>query len=129
MLFSPDAIRRVIKSQSSSTDLASASSTNQRPSQPAISHLSSSAALLLASSSSYQRPSPPPTSILVNDVIVEEQKQPTSFLLLPITQETSNVQVAKPLLFLGGILRQSAIGNRQKSSLSPKVERKVQWHI
>jgi hypothetical protein len=68
MFFSPEAIRRALNSQSSSTDLASASSSNQRPSPPAISHLSSSADLLSASSSSNQRPSPPPASILVNNL-------------------------------------------------------------
>jgi hypothetical protein len=71
MFFSPEAIRRALNSQSSSTDLASASSSNQRPSPLAISHLSSSADLLSASSSSNQRPSPPPASILVNNLHVD----------------------------------------------------------
>jgi hypothetical protein len=50
---------------------------------------------LLASSSSNQRPSPPLASILVNNLPVEEQKQPASFVFLPITQVTSKVNSGK----------------------------------
>jgi hypothetical protein len=95
MFFSPEAIHRVLNSQSSSTDLASASSSYQWPSPPAISHLSSSTDLLLASSSSYQQPSQLPAAINVNDATVEDQNQPSSFLFLPITQETSSVASRK----------------------------------
>jgi hypothetical protein len=95
MFLSPEAIRRVLNSQSSSTDLASASSSKQRPSPPSISHLSSSADLLSASSSSNQRPSPPPASILVNNLPVEEQKQPASYVFLPITEGFVTVSSGK----------------------------------
>jgi hypothetical protein len=50
---------------------------------------------LPASSSSNQRPSPPPASILVNNLPVEEQKQPASFVFLPITEVTSKVNSGK----------------------------------
>jgi hypothetical protein len=92
MLFSPDVIHQVIKSQSSSTDLVSTSSSNQWPSPPVINCQSSSADLLSSSSSSNQWPSPPPTAIHVNDNSGEEQNQPSLFLFLPITHETSDVR-------------------------------------
>jgi hypothetical protein len=50
---------------------------------------------LSASSSSNQWPSPPPASILVNNLSIEEQKQPASYVFLPITEETFNVTSGK----------------------------------
>jgi hypothetical protein len=118
MIFSPDSIRQVLNSQSFSAGLASASSNNQRPSPPpAISHQSSSADLLPASSSSYQQPSPLPTAIHVNDASIEDQKQPSSFLFLPITQETSNVTTGRTTPLSGRDT--PTISNWQQAEVKP----------
>jgi hypothetical protein len=120
MFFSPEAIRRAVNKKSSSTDLASAASFNQRPSPPAISHLSSSADLLSACSSINQRPSPPPASILVNNLPVEEQKQPASYVFLPIAEVTSNVTSGKSTPLSGRDT--PTISDWQQAELKPVVK-------
>jgi hypothetical protein len=120
MFFSPEAIRRAVNKKSSSTDLASAASFNQRPSPPAISHLSSSADLLSASSSSSQRPSPLPASILINNLPVEVEKQPASYVFLPIAEVTSNVTSGKSTPLSGRDT--PTISDWQQAELKPVVK-------
>jgi hypothetical protein len=129
MLFSPDVIHQVIKSQSSSTDLALTSSSNQQPSPPTINSKSSLADLLLSSSSSSQGPSPLPTAIHVNYDSGEDKKQPSSFLFLSIRQEFTNVRSIKTTPLSGR--NTATISNAVKAEVKPvtKVKRKVQWPI
>jgi hypothetical protein len=129
MLFSPDVIHQVIKSQSSSTDLASTSSSNQWPSPPAINCQSSLADLLLSSSSSSQGPSPLPTAIHVNDDSGEDKKQPSSFSFLSIRQEFTDVRSVKTTPLSGR--NTATISYAVKAEVKPvtKVKRKVQWPI
>jgi len=83
----------------------------------------------LSSFFSNQRPSPPPTAIHIHDNSGEEQKQPSSFLLLPIREETSNVRSGKTTPLSGRDTPTISDAAKAEDKPVPKVERKVQWHI